>query len=74
MGLKAKKTLEVGALKMSELDSVQSFAEAILDSIATIKAGRDSVKGFLLRIDDDGNIEIVKEVKFSFEQRKTEEV
>lgn len=74
MGLKAKKTLEIGALKMSELDSVQSFAEAILDSIATIKAGRDSVKGFLLRIDDDGNIEIVKEVKFSFEQRKTEEV
>ena len=74
MGLKAKKTLEVGALKMSELDSIQSFAEAILDSVATIKAGRDSVKGFLLRIDDDGNIEIVKEVKFSFEQRKTAEV
>lgn len=74
MGLKAKKTLEVGALKMSELDSIQSYAEAILDSVATIKAGRDSVKGFLLRIDDDGNIEIVKEVKFSFEQRKTAEV
>lgn len=74
MGLKAKKTLEVGALKISELDSIQSFAEAILDSIVTIKAGRNSVKGFLLRIDDEGNIEIVKEVKFSFEQRKTEEV
>lgn len=74
MGLKAKKTLEVGALKISELDSIQSFAEAILDSVATIKAGRNSVKGFLLRIDDEGNIEIVKEVKFSFEQRKTEEV
>lgn len=70
----AKTELPVGALKNSELTLIQSMAESILDSIATIKAGRESVKGYLLRADENGDINIVKEVSFHLESRKTEEI
>lgn len=71
----------VGALKEEELNGLQTMAESILDSIATIKAGRESVKGYLLRVNDDNDIEIIKEVHFrvrggdyKLEPRKTKEV
>jgi len=51
--------IEVQALKFSELESIQSFAECILDSVATLKAGRQTLRGFLLKINDEMNIEIV---------------
>lgn len=54
--------MEVGALKENELNLMQTFAEGILDSVATIRAGIQQVKGFLLKINEDNNIEIIKEV------------
>lgn len=59
--------MEVGALKENELNLIQTFAEGILDSIATIKAGVQQVKGFLLKINDENNIEIIKEVNVNVE-------
>lgn len=71
----------VGALKEEELNGLQTMAESILDSIATIKAGRESVKGYLLRVNEDNDIEIIKEVNFrvrggtyNLEQRKAKTV
>jgi hypothetical protein len=71
----------VGALKEEELNGLQTMAESILDSIATIKAGRESVKGYLLRVNDDNDIEIIKEVHFrvrggdyKLEPRTTKEI
>jgi hypothetical protein len=71
----------VGALKDAELNGLQTMAESMLDSIATIKAGRESVKGYLLRVNEDNDIEIIKEVNFrvrggtyNLEQGKTKEV
>lgn len=58
---------ELEALKESELNCMQSMAEGILDSIATIKAGLKSLQGFMLRINNDNNIEIVKGIKFNYE-------
>lgn len=57
--------MEVGALKESELNIIQTFAEGILDSIATIKAGVQQVKGFLLKVNDENNIEIIQEVNIN---------
>lgn len=60
--------VEVQALKESELNSIQSFAECILDSVATMKAGLQNVKGFLLKVNDDNNVEIVgKGVEFNIQ-------
>ena len=71
----------VGALKDSELEFVKSMAEAILDSVATLRAGKESVRGYLLRINDDNDVEIVKEVNlrvrggtYNLEQGKTKAV
>lgn len=54
--------MEVGALKENELNLIQTFAEGILDSVATIRAGIQQVKGFLLKINDENNVEIIREV------------
>ncbi len=54
--------MEVAALKENELNLIQTFAEGILDSIATMKAGVQQVKGFLLRINEENNIEIVQRI------------
>lgn len=77
----SNKGIVVGALKEEELNGLQTMAESILDSIATIKAGRESVKGYLLRVNNDNDIEIVKEVNlkvkggtYNLEQRKAEAI
>lgn len=57
-----KAKIEVGALRESELNLIQTMAESILDSVATIKAGLETVKGYLLRVNEDNNVEIVREV------------
>lgn len=54
--------IEVEALKESELNFIQTMAESILDSIATIKTGLETVQGYLLRVNENNNVEIVKEV------------
>lgn len=75
------KSIVVGALKDSELEFIQSMAEAILDSVATLRAGKESVRGYLLRINEDNDVEIVKEVNlrvrggtYNLEQGKTKAV
>lgn len=74
-------SIVVGALKDSELSVIQSMAEAILDSVATLRAGKESVRGYLLRINNDNDVEIVKEVNlrvrggtYNLEQGKTKAV
>lgn len=71
----------VGALKEAELIGLQSLAEAMIDSIATLRAGRESVKGYLIRVNNDNDVEIVKEVNlrvrggtYNLEPRQTEKI
>lgn len=63
MKTEEQKGLTVGALSYAEISTIESLAQAILDSIATMKAGLKEVQGFLLRINEDNNVEIVSEVK-----------
>lgn len=66
-----KVKIEVEALKESELNFIQTMAESILDSVATIRAGLETVKGYLLRVNDDNNVEIVKEVSVRIGKKQT---
>lgn len=65
MNIKGYKSTIVEGLTEGELDNIQSLAEGILDGIATIKAGIDVAKGFVLGIDDNNNVEILREVTFN---------
>lgn len=66
-----KVKIEVEALKESELSFIQTMAESILDSVQTIKAGLETVKGYLLRVNEDNNVEIVKEVCVRIGKKQT---
>jgi hypothetical protein len=66
-----KVKIEVEALKESELNFIQTMAESIIDSVATIKAGLETVKGYLLRVNEDNNVEIVKEVSVRIGKKQT---
>lgn len=57
-------------LSIGEIESIQSLAENILDSIHSIKAGIECLKGYLLKIDDDGNICVVREIDVKFEKNQ----
>lgn len=66
-----KVKIEVEALKESELNFIQTMAESIIDSVATIKAGLETVKGYILRVNEDNNVEIVKEVSVRIGKKQT---
>lgn len=66
-----KVKIEVEALKESELNFIQTMAESILDSVQTIRSGLNEVRGYLLRVNDDNNIEIVKEVSVHIGKKTT---
>lgn len=63
MKTEEQKGLAVGALSSAEISTIESLAQAILDSVATMKAGLKEVQGFLLRVNEEHNVEIVSEVK-----------
>lgn len=64
----------VKSLSMSQLEQIQNYAEAILDMVASMKAGRKIVQGFLLKIDSDGEVKIVGKKEIEIPAEVSEDV
>lgn len=59
---KEQDSFGVNALSVAEINTIESLAQSILDSVATMKAGLKEVQGFLLRINENNDVEIISEV------------